>query len=40
MDCGAKYNTFVNGNKLEPQVEKVLNVGDEIKFGVYESIFR
>lgn len=38
-DLGAKYKTFVNSIQLEPQQLTALNVNDEIKFGLLQSIY-
>lgn len=39
QDLGSKNGTFVNGKRLETNVKTRLTLGDEVKFGVVDSIF-
>ncbi|CAH0556920.1 unnamed protein product [Brassicogethes aeneus] len=39
-DCGSTYFTFHNSNKIEANTKINIKVGDEIKFGAYDCIFK
>lgn len=36
----SKYGTFINGEKLETGSTKILQTGDKVTFGVFQSKFR
>ncbi|GJQ70904.1 putative second BRCT domain on Nijmegen syndrome breakage protein [Trypoxylus dichotomus] len=38
-DLGAKYNTFINGMQLKANEPTELNINDEVKFGILNSIY-
>jgi len=40
MDMGSKNGTYINGNKIDPNAEVLIQNGDKIKFSVVEYEFR